>query len=146
MARQTEVAPRFVVDASVVLKWFVSDNERDVERALRLRQDFLDGAVQLLAPELIAQETANVIRFKPRTTAAAVTRAIASLWQMEFIRPVGTDVCELAIALAFELDATVYDTTYLALAELSQATLVTADRKFYRKAAGRESVVLLGGM
>ena len=39
-----------------------------------------------------------------------------------------------ATGIAFDLQATAYDTLYLALAEQSGAALVTADRKLYEKA------------
>jgi len=148
MARFPQVAPIrtpiYVLDASVVLKWFLKDKEGEVEHALRLRNAFLAGSTQLLAPELLITETANVMRFKKGMDADTVKRAIASLWQMEIVVPGSADVSDLATRLAFELDATVYDTTYLALAEISGAQLITADKKFYKKAGGRGSVLLLG--
>lgn len=149
MARFPEVThpnPAYVLDASVVLKWFLRDKEGEVEQALRLRDDFLAGFVRLLAPELLVVETANVMRFKKGSDSATVTRAVASLWQMEFILPGSSEVSDLATRLAFELGATIYDTTYLALAEVTGARLVTADKKFYKKADGRGSALLLTDM
>lgn len=130
----------FVVDASVVLKWFLVDREDDIAKALKLRDRFIAGDIGLAAPELLIHETANVIRYNPGADPDLVVRAIDSLWRMDFISHVGPKESRLAVALAFDLEATVYDTLYLALAESLGAKLVTADKKFYRQAQGRGSV------
>ena len=44
-----------VVDASVVLKWYVAEDEST--EALRL----LDGEKKLIAPELVVAEVANIV-------------------------------------------------------------------------------------
>lgn len=136
----------FVVDASVVLKWFLVDREADVAKALKLRDLFIAGDIGLTAPELILHETANVIRYKPAADPGLVARAIDSLWRMDMISRIGPEESRLAVALAFDLGATVYDTLYLALAESLGAKLVTADKKFYRQAEARGSVIYLADL
>ena len=42
-----------VLDASVVLKWFHAEGERNVEAARRLRLRFEAGALRVLAPPLL---------------------------------------------------------------------------------------------
>lgn len=146
MARLAKVTPGatktavFVVDASVVLKWFLVDREPDMVIALKLRDLFIAGDIGLTAPELILHETANVIRYKPDADADLVVRAIDSLWRMRLISQTEVEHSRQAVKLAFELGATVYDTLYLALAESLGTKLVTADKKFYRQAKARGSI------
>jgi predicted nucleic acid-binding protein len=52
---------RRVVNASVAVKWFVS--EKDADKALRLRDSYLTGSLELAAPTLIYYEVANALRF-----------------------------------------------------------------------------------
>ncbi len=129
----------FVVDASVVLKWFLVDDEDDTAKALKLRDLFIAGEVELTAPELILHETANVLRYKAGSDADLVARAIDSLWQMDLISQIGAEESRMAVTLAFDLVTTVYDALYLALAESLGAQLITADKKFCRQAASRGS-------
>ncbi len=51
-----------VVDASVVVKWFVK--EEGSEEALRLRDRYVEGEIQIIAPELITFEVLNALYFK----------------------------------------------------------------------------------
>jgi predicted nucleic acid-binding protein len=49
----------YVVDASVVLKWFLP--EKDSGLADSLLEDFLNGDAELIAPDLILLEAANAL-------------------------------------------------------------------------------------
>ena len=124
---------RVVVDASVVLKWFIP--EIHSEAAVRL----LDPAFVLLAPDLIGPEFGNILWKKVRR--AEVTPGEAD----EILRAFGAlplDVRPSAVLLAaafdiaVELDRSVYDSLYLALAVAEECVLVTADRKFHSAVHG----------
>jgi predicted nucleic acid-binding protein len=58
--------------------------------------------------------------------------------------PLEPELVQKAFDLACELDATVYDCIYLALAMLAGTRLITADAQFARK-AGKYPVELLRG-
>lgn len=47
----------YVIDSSVAFKWFVA--EVDTDRAIRLRDDFLTGAIELVAPDFFPIEIAH---------------------------------------------------------------------------------------
>lgn len=143
MAGSQITTPLFIIDASVVLKWFLLDNEGETKQALLIRDKFVAGELRLRAPELLIIEVANVLRHKPGDTAKIVNKATSTLWQMDFLAPLNPAVNELAVELAFELNTTIYDAVYLALAEVSFGKLITADAKFYRASAVRRSVQLL---
>lgn len=132
-----------VIDATVAIKWFVRDDEKDFAKAVSLRNNFLKGNIVLIAPQLLISETSNALRYKKDIDPLLVTRAIDTLWKLEIIEPIDAEISENAIDLAFKLDATIYDTTYLAMALLKEGKLVTADSKFRRQAAGFDQVLSL---
>ncbi|MBW1669419.1 MAG: type II toxin-antitoxin system VapC family toxin, partial [Deltaproteobacteria bacterium] len=51
-----------VVDASVVVKWFVE--EEGSEEALAIRRRYIEEEVEIVAPELIHFEVLNALRYK----------------------------------------------------------------------------------
>lgn len=125
---------RLIPDASVVVKWFVT--EPDAERARALITP--DTAVELQAPDFLMIECANVIWNKVRRgemladTAEPSLRALQSaaigwLPSQPLVLP--------ALAIARTIAHPVYDCLYLAAAEAENASVITADRRFFGKAA-----------
>jgi predicted nucleic acid-binding protein len=138
MARHTEA----VIDASVAIKWF--NQETGTPEALQLRDQHIQGTTTLTAPNLILYEIANALRYNPQYTAQQVTQAIDALndTQIDLIAP-GTDLLHQTIQDAYQYDITVYDATYLALAQLMGTPLITADKKLYTKTHKTNPVNLL---
>lgn len=122
-----------VIDASVAIKWYVPEVHH--EAALRLLAQQQQGGLHFHVPDLFLAETGNILWKKLRSQELtpgdlrAITRA---LWTVpKTIYP--TSVLLLAaLELAAELDRTVYDCLYLALAGALNCPLVTADLKLYR--------------
>jgi predicted nucleic acid-binding protein len=133
-----------VVDASVVIKWFVREPLH--EEALRL----LDTPKILHAPELIVPEVSNVAWKKVIRNEIGKDQAVkiaeAFRGGIPILHP-SVLFCERAIELALALGHPVYDCLYLACAETIDGILVTADNAFFRsvrKAGLGERVRLLG--
>ncbi len=134
---------RFVVDASVAVKWLVAEEDADIADQLAA------SGRELHAPRLMASETANALWRKARAGEVECTEAGAAMalltdmpvrWNDD--ETVGADAVRLALAL----DHPVYDCVYLALAHRIGATVVTADRRFMSAVAlaeHGESVVTL---
>ena len=121
-----------VVDASVAVKWYVTEEGRPQARSLLLSGE------SFVAPELIVAEVCNVGWRLARS--AAISRIEAA----EMAEAIGNDIDLLlplaplaprATAIAAELDHPVYDCFYLALAEQRQVPLVTADRRLIGRVA-----------
>lgn len=128
-----------VVDASVVLKWQL-DDEEDVDRALALRDDFLvHQSVTLHAPTLLLYELANALRSagrRARLSEQVEQQAMANLvaCRIELHAPDAGDV----LATAWRLDLSAYDASYAALAVELDAALWTGDRRLHAAMAGGE--------
>jgi len=120
MVPESELA---VVDASVVLKWQL-DDEDCVSQAIALRDDyFARGAVRLIAPQLLMYEVGNGIATATRRKRLSTNMAFQAMENLVSLRV-------LEMALRYNLAA--YDAAYLALAEAESCTLWTGDRAFYQ--------------
>lgn len=131
-----------VVDASVVLKWQLDDEEA-VAQALALRDDFLlHGRVGLAAPFLLTFELTNGILTAARR--ARLTRDQAeeglALLLGAGIRLMAVDAARVfALSVRWKLSA--YDGAYLGLAEKLDSEVWTGDRAFYTACRGKGSRV-----
>ncbi|HEX9915775.1 MAG TPA: type II toxin-antitoxin system VapC family toxin [Candidatus Bathyarchaeia archaeon] len=121
-----------VVDASILVKWFV--DEEGSEEALRIRRRYVEGEAEIVAPELIMFEALNALRFKGLFTAQEVKRISESLDAYAFdLRALRGQYAAHALEAAYENDLTLYDASYISLASLEGAKMYTADRKLIVK-------------
>ena len=135
---------RVVLDSSVVIKWF-REGEASRDKALELRQAYLDGHLSILFPDLLIYEIANVLRYKPDLSREQVRLAVQSLFDMGIdIVGITTQVIGQSIELAYDYEVTVYDASFIALAMESDAHFVTADERLFRKVSMLEHVHFLG--
>lgn len=125
---------KFVVDASVAIKWFIPEvHSAAAERLLS------DSRADFLAPDLILPEFGNILWKKERRNEITQSEALEILAGLE---TVGLDVhpsrslVVSAFEIASRLDRSVYDCLYLALAIAQNCPLITADRKFHSAIAG----------
>lgn len=125
---------RFVVDASVALKWFLP--EPDGECAARLRREGTD----LDAPDLLHAEVANALWEWVRRgelKASTAGRIVEVLSKLPIEVHPSRQLSGAALQIACATGLTVYDSLYLATALLTDGVLVTADRPLF-ETAGRQ--------
>lgn len=122
----------FVIDSSVVAKWFV--NEHDSDQAIRIRDEFATGKVRLAAPTLLFYEVMNALRFTGAFKEDELVLASKSLskYQFEVWRPRGK-LLELSTQISVKGDLTVYDACYVALAQRIGSRLITEDKELITK-------------
>lgn len=124
-----------IVDASVALKWFV--DEQGSDRALAL----LEGPERLVAPDIAVSEICNGAWRMARTRAmpeAQVRSIVSTISEVvdEFFPSLPLAARALAIARA--LDHPAYDCFYVALSEVLECPVVTADARLLRRLQGTE--------
>lgn len=117
-----------VVDASVVLKWFIEESLVDEAESILKTFD------SLYAPGLVVAEVTNAIWKK--CLRGEITRAQAdSIAEEMLLSPLlyvpESILCQRALEIALTLRHPVYDCLYLACAESLEAELVTADSRFH---------------
>ena len=131
-----------VVDASVIVKWFIPEVDAAPAKAL------LSTADELVAPELARVEVASALirkGIRQELTGADVENTLRAWFRaladgQIFLLPNADDV-EVAAKLALELQHPLPDCLYLAAAERLGVALITADRAFARRAARRSNLV-----
>ncbi len=123
---------QFVVDSSVVTKWFLV--EPDSGQAERVRDEFAIGRIKLGVPTLLFYEVVNALRFSGSFNAADLELASRSLskYQFQIWRPRG-GLLELSAKLSLEKDVTVYDACYVALAHRLGSRVITEDSELLTK-------------
>lgn len=115
-----------VVDASVVVKWYIP--EQDHEQARTLRDDYLDGAHDLLAPTLLPFEVINALKYSGHYEGERLIEASQTLPDYGVTLVPYREAGPIA-DVAVDLDITLYDAAYLALAQANEATVYTADSR-----------------
>ena len=121
---------KYVLDASIGLKWCLP--ESDATQALRLRDEFVHGRHELIAPDVFSVEIAHALSKALRQR--RITREQAEVFYADILLTPPRLVASLplldrAYELALDLRARVYDCLYLALAEEHGCLFITADTR-----------------
>jgi len=117
-----------ILDASVAVKWFTMEPLRD--KALIIRDKYVNGELDLEAPSLLYYEVANALRYNPRFGIEEVRSAVRTLEDLAItIYDFKGELASRAVELAYRFGITVYDAAYVALAAIRNATLYTADKE-----------------
>ena len=134
-----------IVDASVAVKWVVSESGSTEAAAL------LDRG-RLGAPTLWLSEASNALWAKvmrQQLTAEEARGQAAELADAPIVPIALPGLLPLAIRLALELAHPIYDCFYLSAAIQKDTHVVTADRRLFEKARGHpglaDRVKLLNG-
>ena len=126
----------WVVDASVIIKWYVPEGDYEAARAMRTAE------TALAAPDLLFSETANILWKLVRRGEMTASRAIEIIEEIAaapFIAISNQSLAQDALNLAIATGLTAYDASYVALALRIDKILITADEKLVRKLAGTRS-------
>jgi len=122
-----------VVDASVILKWFLPD-EPGTEQALALRYAHLTGFQRIAVPAVLLYEVANTLGRTLRLTEDEAETAFETLdaTQLTFYVP-GLPDLQRIVELMRAAGVSAYDAAYVALAEALGCDFVTADERLVGK-------------
>ena len=123
---------KIVVDASVVAKWYLIEEYSD--NAIKLRNDYVRGLVQILVPSLLEYEVLNALRYSGVYNLDELKKIGSSLNKYGFITyDLENDIKDLVIKFALKEDITIYDASYIALALKFNTLLYTADQELVNK-------------
>jgi predicted nucleic acid-binding protein len=126
--------PPLVIDASVVVKWYVP--ESDSADAARLGR----SERRLAAPDLLVSEVGNILWKKvqrdglPRADAEAAALSLIDSARIRFHR--SPLFVRAALEIASTYGRTVYDSLYLALAIYLDTEMVTTDQRLFNSLVG----------
>lgn len=124
------MAKIIIVDASVVYKWLIDEPGEETKRARKLRDRYARGECEMLVPNLLFVEIGNILTWKSSLSSSDLHVAWSLLLQYKLpVAPSDTQCIENAMDVARTYSISLYDSLYVALAQLKQGEMVTADKK-----------------
>ncbi len=124
----------WVLDTSVVVKWFLE--EEGTDRADFLLQQLVEGVARAVVPSSLFSELANVFWVRRRD---GLTEAEAQAFWGELVH-LPLDAIEVShqllfetLAFSFHEQVSPYDATFVVLARQLECELITADGVLWRK-------------
>ena len=117
-----------VIDASVLIKWFV--NEIKSDSAIKIRDQYIKEEVNLIAPNLILYEVLNALKYIKLHNQEEVGEIFEIIinYGIELFT-LNKELANKAIEIAMKSKLSLYDSTYVALANIKKGKLVTADER-----------------
>ncbi len=130
---------RFVIDASVAIKWFVP--EPDSDKANQILQAFRADHVSLLAPDVVLPEVGNTLWKRCLLTreipVASAAQSYEDFMGLALELHAAQSIAAAAFGIAIAARHPLYDSFYLALAQKEHCEFLTADQALIRKLSGR---------
>jgi len=127
---ETIVEKKIVIDASIGIKWFKSENENNLENALFLREKILNNEITVFIPDLFLYEVLNTLLLNTGFIEEELNEALNTIYLMELqIINSDKDLTKRALSISYNYKITYYDSLYISLAEAYNALLVTEDKK-----------------
>ena len=119
---------KIVLDASVIVKWFNVEEYSEV--ALEIKRLYVEGLIDIVAPELLFYEVGNALKYNPNFGEKDVKRALKALEDMQIeLKALRGELISETIKVAFRHGLTLYDASYVALANLSNTICYTVDEE-----------------
>ena len=130
--RHIERIQHYVIDASVAVKWFCEEPDR--EAALEISRSAKLGNIEVYAPNLLLYEVGNVLWKGKKFNADQLERALFSLLEtnIEFFA-LERNTIEIAALFTATYDITFYDASYAALAYTLGIPLISENPKDHGK-------------
>lgn len=121
-----------VLDASVALKWFIDEDQSS--KARRLVKLIKQGRVTIYVPPIFPFEVANILSLKENISPESLFASIGFLYSLN-IRPGinSEEFLEKSVMVSRDFKITVYDASYIALAQDLKINFLTADKKLKDK-------------
>jgi predicted nucleic acid-binding protein len=139
---------RFVIDASVAVKWLpLFGNEPLVTQALRYLNRRSAGEITVVVPDLFWAEVSSVLWKAVRRGMCdpdEASAALSALQEQQLPTIPSLILVNSALIIALKHGRTLYDCLYVSLAVRSNAVLVTADEKLANALAAYLPVKWLG--
>jgi predicted nucleic acid-binding protein len=124
---------RAVLDASVVLKWYLADEDHG-QAALDLLDRYLSDNLTIIAPSLLEYEVTNglvVAQRRGRLREELIISALEGFLNLGIETVRISDLYSRVLHFCRIYNRSAYDASYLALAEAEKIEFITADETLY---------------
>ncbi|MEI7615369.1 MAG: type II toxin-antitoxin system VapC family toxin [Actinomycetota bacterium] len=133
----------YVLDSSVLVKWFSPYDEEHRNKALSLLNLYKDQKIDLYIPELAICEVSNALRFNKNFNESEVTEILKFLMNLELSTVNLTqDILSKSLKISYEDNITVYDAIFMVLSNILKIPLITANPKHFKAKNGRNIILL----
>lgn len=126
---------RIVIDASVILKWYLAD-EKYSHVALGLLDKYISYELEIFAPSLLEYEVLNgliIARKRGRIHKEKVIAAVEGFLSLEIEQKDISSFYPKVMHFSESYNLSAYDASYLAMADEEGILLVTADENLYER-------------
>jgi predicted nucleic acid-binding protein len=136
------VTEDIVLDSSVIVKWYLE--EPDSDEAQEMLSQAIHGEINILIPDLAFYEVANALISSRLYSADQISRYLEALAVIGLvIADFDLTYLHAAVETSIECKLAIYDSYFVALADLEGLRLVTADEEAARKTRGISDVIIL---
>jgi predicted nucleic acid-binding protein len=134
---------RYVLDTSVITKWYYKKDEEDVYNASVIYDNLESKNFIFFAPDLLLYELLNIYRIKLELDDSRINKIISEIYDLIVILGINKNTFSKAFLNARKLNISFYDSFFLSLSEDLVALLITADKKLYEAAKNKNVKVIM---
>jgi predicted nucleic acid-binding protein len=122
---------KIILDTSVIIKWFFEEDEKDVKNANLILNKYYNSEIRIIAPEIALFEISNVIknRIKNLEDKNMGAEIIDKIFNLGIIFYVTKEILKNAFNIAIDINESVYDCIFIAVAEHFKSKFITDDKK-----------------
>ncbi len=126
--------PAYILDTSVVVKWFHHPKEKHVKEAKQLWEDLESGRINVILPDILPLELLNAFIKGKNATPEKSYSIVATLFKIPItIIEVSLPVLEITASLMKQYSLAAYDAYFLATAQYEGCKLISDDQKAHGK-------------
>jgi predicted nucleic acid-binding protein len=120
---------KYILDTSVIIKWYSQQNEDDLEMAMLFYQQVKENQVIIISLDLMVFELLNFFICRLKLPKDKLSKILSEIYDIIFIINSNKALHEEAYEIADILKNTIYDSSFVALSVKLQYPLFTADNK-----------------
>ena len=133
----------YILDSSVIFKWFSYENEENVDKALSILDMYRENKLEIIIPELVIYEVSNALRFNNNFSSIETRKIISTLINLELnVIGLNIKVIDSAIKIAYEENITIYDAVFISLSKIMKVPLISANPRHHKVLKGRSVIPL----
>jgi len=133
-----DIKRKYVLDASVIIKWYYFENELDLEIADYIHEKVSGDEIIIASPDLMVYEVLNFFILKLEIPYSKITDMLSELNDIVFIINTDISIQKKAFEISRKISSSIYDSLYLALSQSLDCPLITADNKL-KERSGKEN-------
>jgi predicted nucleic acid-binding protein len=119
-----------ILDASVIYKWIVNEDEISTRKARAIRQRYLSGKEKISAPDILLYEIGNIFAYKTKLSSIDRSHGWNSFLLLEVPVIAATPpFISTCLTYSQKYQISVYDAAYVVLAQKRKCIFITADTK-----------------